>query len=148
MIACSRIAQPAFPGALRRRAIERAVAFVRTRLNGEDGVGAIYPAMANTVMVYDTLGYAPDHPDAAIAWASVRKLLVVEEDRAYCQPCLSPVWDTGLAGHAIAEAGGAASPAVAQASDWLRARQVTDVVGDWAAARPQAPPGGWAFQVR
>jgi squalene-hopene/tetraprenyl-beta-curcumene cyclase len=141
-----RVAQPAFPGAVRRRAIERAVAFVRTRLNGEDGLGAIYPAMANTVMMYDTLGYAPDHPDAAIAWASVRKLLVVEEDRAYCQPCLSPVWDTGLAGHAIAEAGGAASPAVAHASDWLRARQVTDVVGDWAAARPQAPPGGWAFQ--
>ncbi len=26
-------------------------------------------------------------------------------DRAYCQPCLSPVWDTSLAGHALAEAG-------------------------------------------
>jgi squalene-hopene/tetraprenyl-beta-curcumene cyclase len=141
-----RAIQPAFPGALRRRAIERAVAFVRTRLNGEDGLGAIYPAMANTVMMFDTLGYAPDDPDAAIAWASVRKLLVVEQDRAYCQPCLSPVWDTGLAGHAIAEAEGAVSPTVAQASEWLRARQVTDVIGDWAAARPKAPPGGWAFQ--
>jgi squalene-hopene/tetraprenyl-beta-curcumene cyclase len=141
-----RAVEPAFPGALRRRAIERAVDFVRTRLNGEDGLGAIYPAMANTVMMFDTLGYAPDHPDAAIAWASVRKLLVIETDRAYCQPCLSPVWDTGLAGHAIAEAEGAASAAVAHAAAWLRARQVTDVIGDWAAARPKAPPGGWAFQ--
>ena len=37
--------------------------------------------------------------------SAVRKLLVIEDDRAYCQPCLSPVWDTSLAGHALAEAG-------------------------------------------
>ena len=35
--------------------------------------------MANSVMMFDTLGYAPDHPDAAIAWRAVRKLLVVQE---------------------------------------------------------------------
>ncbi len=140
------VAEPRLPQPTRRRAIQHAVDFVTTRLNGDDGLGAIYPAMANTVMMFDTLGYAPDHPDAAIAWASVQKLLVVEEDRAYCQPCLSPVWDTGLAGHAVMEADSAVAPAVAHAADWLRARQVTDVVGDWAAARPAAPPGGWAFQ--
>ena len=140
------VVEPAFPAALRRRAEAWAVRFVTERLNGEDGLGAIYPAMANTVMMFDTLGYPPDHPDAATAWASVRKLLVIEEDRAYCQPCLSPVWDTGLAGHAIAEAEGAASPAVAHAADWLRGKQVLDVVGDWARARPDAVPGGWAFQ--
>ncbi len=141
-----RFAQPAFPAATRRRAIARAVGFVTARLNGEDGLGAIYPAMANTVMMFDTLGYPPDHPDAAIAWTSVRKLLVVKDDHAYCQPCLSPVWDTGLAGHAVMEADSAADPAVARAAKWLRARQVLDVTGDWAAARPHAVPGGWAFQ--
>ncbi len=30
--------------------------------------------------------------------------------------------------------------------DWLRGKQVFDVVGDWAASRPDAAPGGWAFQ--
>ncbi len=139
-------AEPFFPGAIRRRAIDRAVRFVTERLNGEDGLGGIYPAMANTVMMFDTLGYPPDHPDAAIAWRSVNKLLVVEDDRAYCQPCLSPVWDTGLAGHAIAEAEGAAAPAVAAANRWLRGKQILDAVGDWRAARPRAVPGGWAFQ--
>ena len=99
-------AAPVMPKRWRRRAVERAVAFVTERLNGEDGLGGIYPAMANTVMMFDTLGYPPEHPDAAIAWAAVRKLLVEERDRAYCQPCLSPVWDTGLAGHALAEAEG------------------------------------------
>ncbi len=135
-----------FPAYVRGRAIAWSVRFVTERLAGEHGLGGIYPAMANTVMMFDALGYAPDHPHAAAAWASVRRLLVVNEDRAYCQPCLSPVWDTGLAGHALAEADGADTASVAAASDWLRERQVLDVVGDWAAARPKAVPGGWAFQ--
>jgi squalene-hopene/tetraprenyl-beta-curcumene cyclase len=133
------------PRASRASAIQKAVAFVTERLNGEDGLGAIYPAMANSVMLFDALGYAPDHPDAAIAWASVRKLLVVTEDEAYCQPCLSPIWDTGLAGHAIAEANGA-DARVETACRWLLGKQVTDIRGDWADLRPHTPPGGWAFQ--
>src|ERR1700741_3507004 len=32
------------------------------------------------------------------------------------------------------------------AVDWLRDKQVLDVVGDWASARPGLRPGGWAFQ--
>ncbi len=94
----------------RQRAIDAAVAFTVERLNGEDGLGAIYPAMANSVMMFDALGYPPDHPHAVTAWGAVRKLLVVRADRAYCQPCLSPIWDTGLAGHAVAEADGDRRP--------------------------------------
>jgi squalene-hopene/tetraprenyl-beta-curcumene cyclase len=141
-----RVIEPAVPAFVRNRSIRLAVAFVTERLNGEDGLGGIYPAMANTVMMFDTLGYASDHPDAAIAWQAVRKLLVVEKDRAYCQPCLSPIWDTSLAGHAIAEAESAVAPSVAASCDWLRERQINESVGDWAVARPIAQPGGWAFQ--
>ena len=137
---------PMLPRATRKRAIARAVAFATARLNGEDGLGGIYPAMANAMMMFDTLGYAPDHPDAAICWQALRKLLVVRDGEAYCQPCLSPVWDTSLAGHAIAEAAGTAAPELAAANAWLRGKQVLDVVGDWAAARPGVAPGGWAFQ--
>ena len=118
---------------------------MQERLNGEDGLGAIYPAMANTVMFFDALGLPADHPDAAIAWAAIRKLLVQTEDEAYCQPCLSPIWDTSLAGHAVAEAMGA-DPSTQAACDWLVDQQITDVRGDWADIRPNAPPGGWAFQ--
>jgi squalene-hopene/tetraprenyl-beta-curcumene cyclase len=141
-----RAAEPHFPKASRQRAIDRAVAFVVKRLNGDDGLGGIYPAIANSVMMFDTLGYPPDHPHAATAWRAVRKLLVPEEDRAWCQPCLSPVWDTALAGHAVAEAEGAAGKSVDAACGWLRTRQINDVVGDWAVRRPGLPPGGWAFQ--
>ncbi|HJW79963.1 MAG TPA: squalene--hopene cyclase, partial [Beijerinckiaceae bacterium] len=140
-------ADPLFPTASRKRAIEAAVAFVEERLNGRDGLGAIYPAMANAVMMYDALGYPPDHPQRAVARASIEGLLVVTDDEAYCQPCLSPVWDTALACHALLEAGGeAAEAAVQEGLAWLQPKQVLDVAGDWAAQRPHVRPGGWAFQ--
>ena len=141
-----RQAEPLFPAGPRQQAIDSAVAFVTERLNGEDGLGAIYPAMANTVMMFDALGYAPEHADAATAWAAVRKLMVETPEEAYCQPCFSPIWDTGLAGHAIAESQGAATGEVDAACSWLASQQINDVRGDWADTRPDVPPGGWAFQ--
>ncbi len=145
-----RPAERRFPARTRARAIQAAIDFITPRLNGEDGLGGIYPAMANTVMMYHTLGYAPDHPDYHIAWQSVRKLITDASARiegaTYVQPCLSPVWDTGLAAHALAEAEGEQSPAVAAACHWLIPRQILDVKGDWAIRKPHAPPGGWAFQ--
>ena len=77
----------------------------------------------------------------------LRKLLIVGEDEAYCQPCDSPIWDTALAVHALFEsAGDEAGSAIARANTWLSGRQVLEVVGDWAARRPNLRPGGWAFQ--
>ncbi|MBR8241735.1 squalene--hopene cyclase [Burkholderia multivorans] len=136
-----------FPAYTRERAIRQAVAFVDERLNGEDGLGAIYPAMANAVMMYDVLGYAEDHPNRAIARKSIEKLLVVHEDEAYCQPCLSPVWDTSLAAHALLETRDPrAEQAAVRGLDWLRPLQILDVRGDWISRRPHVRPGGWAFQ--
>jgi squalene-hopene/tetraprenyl-beta-curcumene cyclase len=142
-----RAAEPYMPKNLRQKAIDKAVVFVKERLNGDDGLGAIYPAMANTVMMYDALGYAKDHPDAVTARSSVEKLVIEEEGSAYCQPCLSPVWDTGLAAHALLEEGSEdAKQATSRACAWLEKRQVLDVAGDWATWRPEVRPGGWAFQ--
>jgi squalene-hopene/tetraprenyl-beta-curcumene cyclase len=130
-----------------QRAIDRAVAWVGERLNGEDGLGGIFPAMANSVMMFDVLGLPESHPQRAIARASVEKLLVVHEHEAYCQPCVSPIWDTGLACHALLEAGGERAVAqVKKGLDWLTPTQVLDVRGDWIARRPNLRPGGWAFQ--
>ena len=139
--------EPMFPKQLRQRAIDRAVAWVTERINGEDGLGAIFPAMANSVMMFDVLGYPERHPQRAIARKSIEKLLVVGEHEAYCQPCVSPVWDTGLACHSLLEVGG--ERAIGQARkglEWLVPKQILDVKGDWAARRPDLPPGGWAFQ--
>ncbi len=142
-----RILEPAFPKRLRQKAIDKAVAFFTERLNGEDGLGAIYPAMANTVMAYTVLGYPPDHPDLVIAKKSIELLLVEKEDEIYCQPCVSPIWDTGLGSLALMEAGAEGDdPKLKRALDWLAGKQILDVVGDWAVRRPDVRPGGWAFQ--
>ncbi|MDB5737080.1 MAG: squalene-hopene cyclase [Sphingomonas bacterium] len=142
-----------WPRSMRDKAIRACVDIVVTRLNGEDGLGAIYPAMANSVMMFDALGYAADHPHRAIARASVEKLLVYrggddeEGGEVYCQPCVSPVWDSALAAHAMLEVGGdAAEESAVRALDWLKPRQILDVKGDWAGERPDVRPGGWAFQ--
>ena len=142
-----RAIEPWFPQAMRQRAIDRAVAWGEERLNGEDGLGAIFPAMANNVMMFDALGVPADDPRRSIARKSVDKLLVVHDGEAYCQPCVSPIWDTGLACHALLEVGG--DRAVAEAKrglDWLVPKQILDVRGDWIAQRPDVRPGGWAFQ--
>ncbi|BAN24742.1 squalene--hopene cyclase [Caballeronia insecticola] len=145
-----RAADPLFPKAGRERAINEAVRFVDERLNGEDGLGAIFPAMANSVMMYDVLGYPPEHPNRAIARKSLDKLLIVDEaddGEAYCQPCLSPVWDTSLAAHALLETGmPKARAAVSRGLEWLLPLQILDVRGDWVSRRPNVRPGGWAFQ--
>jgi squalene-hopene/tetraprenyl-beta-curcumene cyclase len=142
-----RALEPWFPKRLRQRAVDRAVAFVTERLNGEDGLGAIFPAMANSVMMFDVLGRPAYDPLRAVARKSVEKLLVVHVHEAYCQPCVSPVWDTGLVCQTLLEVGG--EPVVAQAHrglEWLAPKQVLDVAGDWAVRRPHLRPGGWAFQ--
>jgi len=142
-----KIVTPYFPKSSQQRAIDKAVAFVDERLNGEDGLGAIFPAMVNALEMYDVLGYPADHPNVVTARGSIEKLLVVKDEEAYCQPCLSPIWDTSLAAHALLEAGSPdAEKAALDALNWLKPHQILDVKGDWAAARPDVRPGGWAFQ--
>jgi squalene-hopene/tetraprenyl-beta-curcumene cyclase len=142
-----RVVEPVIPERLRKRAIDRAVAFAVEHLNGENGIGAIFPAIVNSVLMFDTLGYPPDHPQRAIARYAVDKLLVVGANEAYCQPCYSPVWDTGLVCHALLEVGGEKCIArVNQGLEWLKKEQILDLKGDWAERRPNVRPGGWAFQ--
>jgi len=60
--------------------------------------------------------------------------------------CQSPVWDTGLAVIALADAGLPGDhPALVKAADWLRREEIR-VPGDWAVKRPDLEPSGWAFE--
>lgn len=151
-----RPAEKFIPAALRKRAINKALKFIEERLNGEDGLGAIYPAMANTVMVYHALGIPDEDPRSAIAWKSIQKLIISSDKEAYCQPCVSPIWDTALSGHAMIESvsGYRATnreetiSKLIKSLDWLKERQILNVKGDWAISCPDVAPGGWAFQYR
>lgn len=142
-----RIVEPLFPKSLRKRAIDRALAFFTERLNGDDGLGAIFPAMANSVMAMEALGFPKDHPDLVTAKRSIKLLLTPGEGHKFCQPCVSPVWDTGLAVQALMEADETIDNfSVKGSCDWLTDRQILDVEGDWIVKRPGLRPGGWAFQ--
>jgi squalene-hopene/tetraprenyl-beta-curcumene cyclase len=62
---------------------------------------------------------------------------VVNEHEAYCQPCLSPVWDTALAAHTLLEVGGKECERRTLSSlQWLLPLRELEIVGDWAARVP------------
>ncbi|HEX5313524.1 MAG TPA: squalene--hopene cyclase [Gammaproteobacteria bacterium] len=135
------------PWGMRWAAIRRAERWMIARLNGEGGLGAIFPAMVNAYEALDALGYGAAHPLRKTARRALELLLMERGDASYCQPCVSPVWDTGLAVLALQEAG-ASRNEVRLALDWLAARQLLDTPADWKIYRPKLAGGGWAFQYR
>jgi squalene-hopene/tetraprenyl-beta-curcumene cyclase len=142
-----RMIDPLIPARMREIATRRAEAWMLERLNGEDGLGAIFPAMVNALEAMVILGYPEDDPRRLTAKRALQKLLVVGPTSAYCQPCVSPIWDTALAALAMQEAGDAtAAEASIRALDWLQTRQLLDEPADWQVNRPGLPGGGWAFQ--
>ncbi|MEE2933220.1 MAG: squalene--hopene cyclase [Pseudomonadota bacterium] len=142
-----RLIDPLMPRNIRAKGIEKALDFINERLNGEDGLGGIFPAMANTVMVFHTLGIDKNSEQYLVAKKAIDKLLVIKDEIAYCQPCLSPIWDTALSAQALLETGDNINTKAAHVSlSWLQERQELEVIGDWADTRPDLRPGGWAFQ--
>src|SRR5665213_814053 len=142
-----RTIDPLVPRAVRAHATQRALDWMLERLNGEEGLGAIFPAMVNALEVMAVLGFDSNDPRRVTAKRALQKLLVVSSSSAYCQPCVSPVWDSALAGLAMQEAGCAVSvDASVRALDWLKSQQLLDDPGDWRIRRPELAGGGWAFQ--
>ena len=140
-----RAIEPLVPKAIRRRALRVAERWVVERLNGDDGLGAIFPAMVNAHEMLDALGYEASHPYRRMTRAALDKLVIDDGETAYCQPCMSPVWDTALAVLTLQEAG--ADPDICRAGlDWLAERQLCDQPGDWQYRRPGLRGGGWPFQ--
>ncbi|MEL5849135.1 MAG: squalene--hopene cyclase [Candidatus Igneacidithiobacillus chanchocoensis] len=138
--------EPFLPGALRRLAIRRAEAWFVERLNGVHGVNGIFPAMVNAHEALALLGYPADHPYRLQTKEALRRLVVDRAQEAYCQPCVSPVWDTCWALRALLEIEAQPNAAALGAMRWLLERQITDAPGDWRESRPQLRGGGWAFQ--
>ena len=139
--------RPLIPKKMHELAIARAKDWIIERLNGEDGLGGICPAMMAAYQALLLLGMPKDHPQIVTARKAIDKLLVINEHDAYCQPCLSPVWDTALAALALQESDkiGNAIP-LAHAYHWLKSVQLSDEAGDWRISKPDLAGGGWAFQ--
>jgi len=142
-----RFLEPFIPRGIRQRALKEAEHWFVERLNGTDGLGGIFPAMINAHEALDCLGYPPAHPYRVNTKEALKNLIVTKDDFAYCQPCVSPVWDTALACLALQEEASEASKEhVVRALDWLKGRQFLDEYGDWREKHPELKGGGWAFQ--
>jgi squalene-hopene/tetraprenyl-beta-curcumene cyclase len=138
----------------REAALAKAAAWMIDHMKGSGGLGAIYPAMANSVVALRCLGYPVDHPLVVKALREIEALEVhdrvaVDEGEVagmHLQPCFSPSWDTSLLMNAMIESGIAQDhPSLLKAAEWLLTCQTTEV-GDWKVSAPQAEPGGWYFQ--
>ncbi|HEV2113278.1 MAG TPA: squalene--hopene cyclase [Terriglobales bacterium] len=131
---------------LRSIALRAAEKWMLERFEMSDGLGAIYPALMNSIIALRCLGYSVDDPQFIRAMDEFEALGIEEETTFRMQPCKSPVWDTAYAIFALGEGGVAADePRMVAAADWMLKKQVTHK-GDWCVKNPKAAPGGWYFE--
>ena len=131
---------------LRKIALRRAEQWMLPRIADEGGMGAIFPALINSVVVLKTLGYPDDHPLVKHAEKKVQELCIEEASTLRLQPCFSPIWDTSWIIANFRAAGVPANdPALVKATQWLLDREIK-FEGDWKVKWPNAKPGGWPFE--
>lgn len=139
---------------LREKALHRAATWMLEHIKGSGGLGAIYPAMANSIMALHCLGYQVDDPLVRKALQEIEDLEVYDTvsigdqrvDALHLQPCHSPIWDTSLLVNTLIEAGVPQDhQAIQRGAAYLMSRQ-TKSAGDWKVSSPKAEPGGWYFQ--
>ena len=134
-----------------RRATRRAENWILERLNGEDGLGAIFPAMVNALEAMVLLGYPRTTRGVSPRKRALEKLLVID-----CDECLLPavrLAGVGYRARGARDAGGGRSCRGhgcrgARARVAARRKQLLDEPGDWQVSRPKLRGGGWAVPVR
>jgi squalene-hopene/tetraprenyl-beta-curcumene cyclase len=131
---------------LRTKALREAEKWLLEHLDGSEGLGAIFPPMVYILVVFRCLGYPDDHPRVKQAHKHLLDFFITENNATRIQPCLSPVWDTGIALHALAEAGMTQDDEPAKrATQWLLDKECK-VVSDWGRNVANPKPGGWFFE--
>ena len=139
---------------LRKVALRKAEAWMLERFEKSDGLGAIYPAMLNSIVALRCLGRSVDDPQMIRALDEFEKLGIdcPEGTPDYptptfrMQPCFPPVWDTAQAIYALGEAGlPKDDPRLLRAADWVLSKEVRHK-GDWAEKVRNVEPGGWYFE--
>jgi squalene-hopene/tetraprenyl-beta-curcumene cyclase len=135
-------------GPIRRRAIAKAVAWMRAHYEDSDGLGAIFPPMIYNVIALRCLGVSDDDSEMQWAMKQLNDLKIEEGDTVRLQPCVSPVWDTALSTIALADAGlPPDTPAVLRAVNWMLEKEVRRP-GDWSLSHRHIEPAGWFFEYR
>lgn len=131
---------------LREEGIKAAEKWVLERQEATGDWGGIIPAMINSLFALRCLGYDVNDPYVARGLKAIDNF-AIEEDNSYrIQPCVSPVWDTGLVVRSLIESGVSPDdPELVKAGEWLLEKQILSY-GDWAVKNTQGKPGAWAFE--
>ena len=131
---------------LRARATRHAENWLLEHQDANGSWGGIQPCYLLSAMALKGLGYRNDHPVIVKALEASRELIWDQGETILYQPCVSPNWDTALAGKALLDSGIAGDhPAIRDAAQWLVDHQILKK-GDWSIKRPELEPGGWAFE--
>ncbi len=131
---------------LRRKAVRSAEQWMLEHFDYSSGLGAIFPPIVYSLIALRALGYNDDHPQVVRAMKELENLEIEERDTLRLQPCMSPVWDTGIVMNALVEAGlDRGHPALVAATEWILTKEVR-IAGDWQVKRPNLEPGGWYFE--
>jgi squalene-hopene/tetraprenyl-beta-curcumene cyclase len=131
---------------LRKHAMAEAERWLLEHLDHSEGLGAIFPPMVYILIVFRALGYPDDHPRVQQAHAHLRDFFIHEGNTIRIQPCLSPVWDTGIALHGLAESElPENSDAALRATQWLLDKECR-TASDWQKNCPSVEPSGWFFE--
>ncbi|MDP3981815.1 MAG: squalene--hopene cyclase [Chlamydiota bacterium] len=130
-----------------RMALSHASRWMFQHFERSDGLGAIYPSMVNSIFALKQLGYKAEDPVMQRELKYLKDFEVNESDGTmWIQPCLSPIWDTGLALVAMMETGlSISSEQLEKALQWILEREIR-VKGDWSVKNPDTEPSGWAFE--
>ncbi len=108
--------------------------------------GGIQPAMLNSILALNCLGYSNDHPAVQKGLDALANFCIESEDNIVLQSCISPIWDTALSLKGLIDAEVPRDhPALVKATQWLLDREVRKP-GDWKVKSPDLEPGGWAFE--
>jgi squalene-hopene/tetraprenyl-beta-curcumene cyclase len=131
----------------RRLALKKAEAWIIERMEGSDGLAAIFPGILNSMVAFKALGYPDDHPLLARCEQDLAKLQHENAEHVWMEPCQSPVWDTAIVAIAMRESGLPADhPAMKQATEWLLTKEIR-FRGDWVHKNPvDVEPSGWVFE--
>ena len=131
---------------LRSIALKQAEKWMLERFEMSDGLGAIFPAVMNSIIALRCLGRSVDDPQFIRAMDELEKLGIEEGNTFRVQPSKSPVWDTAYALFGLGECGVPANdPRVVKGADWVLQKQVRNP-GDWKVKNKDGQPGGWYFE--
>lgn len=130
----------------KKTATEKAEKWILEHQESSGDWGGIQPAMLNSILALNCLGYANDHPAVAKGLDALVNFCIEDDETLLLQSCISPVWDTALTVLAMQEAGVPDDhPSMVKAAHWLLDREVR-IRGDWNVKAPELEPGGWAFE--